>query len=152
MAILWLGDEACDDVQLVGGKAANSSRLASGYRVPAGFCITPDLYQAWLTTRDQGLGPNQGLRDLVSRLSMYSLLVSIPLLLSRDDSSLRIGLILFVISAGMTVSSYAGGRLIYRAGRRIPTTSGLVILAVGVLPMAFAGQYVSIPTLLGLCR
>ena len=88
----------------------------------------------------------------MSRLSMYSLLVSIPLLLSRDDSSLRIGLILFVISAGMTVSSYAGGRLIYRAGRRIPTTSGLVILAVGVLPMAFAGQYVSIPTLLGLCR
>ena len=87
------------------------------------------------------------------RLSIYSLLVSIPLLLSsRDDSSLRIGLILFAVTAGMTVSSYAGGRLIYRAGRRIPTTSGLVILAVGVLPMAFAGQYVSIPTLLGLCR
>ena len=88
MAILWLGDKACDDVQLVGGKAANSSRVASGYRVPARFCITPNLYQAWLTTRDQGLGPNQDLRDLVSRLSMYSLLVSIPLLLSsRDDSS-----------------------------------------------------------------
>ena len=150
MAILWLGDEACDDVQLVGGKAANSSRLALGYRVPAGFCITPDLYQAWLTTRDQGLGPNQDLRNLVSRLSMYSLLVSIPLLLSsRDDSSLRIGLIIFAVSAGMTVSSYAGGRLIDRVGRRIPTTSGLVILAVGVLPIAFAGQDVSIPTLFG---
>ena len=63
------------------------------------------------------LGPNQDLRDLVSRLSMYSLLVSIPLLLSsRDDSSLRIGLIIFAVSAGMTVSSYAGGRL----GGRLP--------------------------------
>jgi hypothetical protein len=128
MAILWLGDEACDDVQLVGGKAANSSRLASGYRVPAGFCITPDLYQAWLTTRDQGLGPNQDLRDLVSRLSMYSLLVSIPLLLSRDDSSLRIGLILFVISAGMTVSSYAGGRLICRLAGVSPPPRGWLFL------------------------
>jgi len=96
------------------------------------------------------LGPNQDLRDLVSRLSMYSLLVSIPLLLSsRDDSSLRIGLIIFAVSAGMTVSSYAGGRLIDRIGRRILTTSGLVILAVGVLPIAFAGQDVSIPTLFG---
>jgi MFS family permease len=42
-----------------------------------------------------------------------------------------------------------GRRLIDRVGRRIPTTSGLVILAVGVLPITFAGQDVSIPTLLG---
>ena len=84
-----------------------------------------------------------------ANLSMYSLLVSIPLLLaSRDDSSLRIGLVLFVMSAGMPVSSYAGGRLIDRIGRRIPTTSGLVILAVGALPIAFAGQDVSTATLL----
>ena len=86
----------------------------------------------------------------MSRLSMYSLLVTIPLLLSsRDDSSPRIGLILFAMSAGMTVSSCAGGRLIDRVGRRIPTTWGLVILAVGVLPISFAGQDVSIPALLG---
>ena len=83
----------------------------------------------------------------MSRLSMYSLLVL--LLSSRDDSSLRIGMILFEMSAGMTVSSCADGRLIDRVGRRIATTSGLVIFAVGVLPIAFAGQDVSIPTLLG---
>jgi MFS family permease len=84
-----------------------------------------------------------------ANLSMYSLLVSIPLLLaSRDDSSLRIGLVLFVMSAGMVVSSYAGGRLIDRVGRRLPTTTGLVMLAVGVLPIAFAGEDVSIATLL----
>ena len=37
LAILWLGDAGCDDDQLVGGKAANLSRLTSGYRVPTGF-------------------------------------------------------------------------------------------------------------------
>lgn len=84
-----------------------------------------------------------------ANLSMYSLLVSIPLLLSsRDESSLRIGLVLFVMSAGMVLSSYVGGRMIDRLGRRVPTTSGLIILAVGVLPIALAGQDVSIATLL----
>ena len=84
-----------------------------------------------------------------ANLSMYSLLISIPLLLSsRAESSLRIGLVLFVMSAGMTVSSYVGGRMIDRLGRRLPTTLGLVILAVGVLPIALAGQDVSIPKLL----
>ena len=41
-----------------------------------------------------------------------------------------------------------GGRMIDRFGRRLPTTLGLVILAVGVLPIALAGQDVPIPTLL----
>ena len=38
--------------------------------------------------------------------------------------------------------------MIGRLGRRLLTTLGLVILAVGVLPIALAGQDVSIPTLL----
>jgi len=79
---------------------------------------------------------------------MYSLLVSIALLLySRDDSSLRIGMILFAMSAGMTVSSYVGGKMIDRVGRRIPTTTGLVILIVGIILMALAGQDVSVTVL-----
>ena len=58
-----------------------------------------------------------------ANLAMYSLLVYIPLLVSsRDDSSLRIGMILFAMSAGMTVSSYVGGKMIDRVGRRIPAT------------------------------
>jgi len=32
-----------------------------------------------------------------------------------------------------------------RVGRRIPTTSVLVVLAAGALPITFAGQDVSIP-------
>ena len=41
-----------------------------------------------------------------------------------------------------------GGRMIDRFARRLPKTLGLVTLAVGVLPIALAGQDVSIPTLL----
>ena len=41
-----------------------------------------------------------------------------------------------------------GGRMIDRFARRLPKILGLVTLAVGVLPIALAGQDVSIPTLL----
>ena len=44
MEILWLGEPACHDRALVGGKAANLSRLAASYRVPAGFCLTTVAY------------------------------------------------------------------------------------------------------------
>lgn len=38
--ILWLGERACHDRALVGGKAAELSRLAAAYPVPPGFCMT----------------------------------------------------------------------------------------------------------------
>lgn len=40
MPIHWLGDTACHDPALVGGKAANLSRLASVFRVPPGFAVS----------------------------------------------------------------------------------------------------------------
>ena len=84
-----------------------------------------------------------------ANLAMYSLLVSLPLLLtSRGDSSLRIGLILTTMSAGMVVSSYVGGRMIDRFGRRLPTTIGMVLLTVGVVPIAIGGSDVSITVLI----
>ena len=44
MNLLWLGDPKSFDVSLVGGKAANLSRLARIYhRVPDGFCIPVTL-------------------------------------------------------------------------------------------------------------
>ena len=67
MTILWLGDEGCHEVQRVGGKAANLSRLASGYRVPAGFCVTPDLYRQWLDGPKQEAALSLELKDAVSR-------------------------------------------------------------------------------------
>lgn len=40
MDLLWLGDPRSFDIALVGGKAANLSRLARvGHRVPDGFCL-----------------------------------------------------------------------------------------------------------------
>ena len=40
MEILWLGQPECNDHALVGGKAANLSRLAATQRVPPGFALT----------------------------------------------------------------------------------------------------------------
>jgi len=40
MDILWLGQTACHDPTVVGGKAANLSRLSHTYRIPPGFCLT----------------------------------------------------------------------------------------------------------------
>lgn len=77
-----------------------------------------------------------------ANLAMYSLLVS-----SRDDSSLRIGMMLSAMSAGMAVSSYVDEKMIDRFGRRITTTTDLVILIVGIIPMALAGQDVSVMVL-----
>ncbi len=71
MTILWLGDEDCHEVQRVGGKAANLSRLAASYRVPTGFCLTPELYHEWLESAGQGqtdsAALSQDLMDVVSR-------------------------------------------------------------------------------------
>jgi phosphoenolpyruvate synthase/pyruvate phosphate dikinase len=37
--VLWLGEAACGDIAVAGGKAARLSRLAAGHRVPPGFCL-----------------------------------------------------------------------------------------------------------------
>lgn len=42
--ILWLGEPACHDGTVVGGKAANLSQLAAGYRVPPGFCLAAPVF------------------------------------------------------------------------------------------------------------
>jgi pyruvate,water dikinase len=45
MNIVWLGDRGCDNPALVGGKAANLSRLVSTHRVPPGFCLTTAAFE-----------------------------------------------------------------------------------------------------------
>src|SRR5262245_60418367 len=44
MRIVWLDDPSCADRALVGGKAANLSRLAPNCPVPAGFCLTTAVF------------------------------------------------------------------------------------------------------------
>ena len=53
MDILWLDQPACQDVSLVGGKAANLSRLAAAHRVPPGFCLTTAAYARWAGTTQE---------------------------------------------------------------------------------------------------
>lgn len=47
MKIVWLGESNCNDVSLVGGKAANLSLLAAEYPVPPGFCLTTSAFDSW---------------------------------------------------------------------------------------------------------
>ncbi|MGI8857828.1 MAG: PEP/pyruvate-binding domain-containing protein [Thermomicrobiales bacterium] len=57
--ILWLGQEACHDCALVGGKVANLSRLAAAYAVPSGFCVPTTALIAGVT--DTGAAPSLAL-------------------------------------------------------------------------------------------
>ena len=75
MNLLWLGDPKSFEAALVGGKAANLSRLARAYhRVPDGFCIPAtvlrevhpsDLYDD-VVTAVAGLMACHGLAELVT--------------------------------------------------------------------------------------
>lgn len=75
MNLLWLGDPKSFDAALVGGKAANLSRLARAYhRVPDGFCIPvtvlhklhpSDLYDE-VATAVAGLMACHGVAELVT--------------------------------------------------------------------------------------
>jgi phosphoenolpyruvate synthase/pyruvate phosphate dikinase len=42
--ILWLGEPACHDRTVVGGKASNLSRLAADHQVPPGFCLAAPVF------------------------------------------------------------------------------------------------------------
>ena len=46
MNITWLGETACNDPHLVGGKAANLSILTKVFTVPPGFCLTTEALSA----------------------------------------------------------------------------------------------------------
>ena len=59
--VLWLGEPNCHRRELVGGKAANLSRLSSAYPVPPGFCLAAPTSLA-----GQVESPPDGLRDNVA--------------------------------------------------------------------------------------
>lgn len=48
--LLWLGETGCDDIPLVGGKAANLSKLVSCCLVPPGFCLSVHAHARWSET------------------------------------------------------------------------------------------------------
>jgi pyruvate,water dikinase len=59
--VLWLGDPAAHDRALVGGKAANLSRLAAGFRVPPGFAVVAS------DDEDAAAGPSSAVRASLAR-------------------------------------------------------------------------------------
>ena len=50
MNILWLGQPECHDIEEVGGKVANLSRLAAIHRVPPGFCLKAAAFEHGVAT------------------------------------------------------------------------------------------------------
>jgi phosphoenolpyruvate synthase/pyruvate phosphate dikinase len=63
--ILWLGQDACHDCTLVGGKVANLSRLAAAYAVPSGFCVPTTALIAGVS--DTGGAPSLALPPMLRK-------------------------------------------------------------------------------------
>lgn len=64
--MLWLGEAACHDPALTGGKASRLSQLAAHYTVPPGFCLTVAAYGRWHRPGSDGPPPAE-LAAAVSR-------------------------------------------------------------------------------------
>ena len=81
-----------------------------------------------------------------SNLAMYTLLLSVPLLLvtRSGSSSLQTGTILAALSASMIILAPLGGRLADRLGRRLPSTAGLAVMTTGALLIALEGSDISL--------
>ena len=87
----------------------------------------------------------------LSNLAMYSMVLVVPILLSRQNgwTSTQAGLVLTALMATSVVCAPFGGQLADRWGRRWPAVGGLLILTVGLLPLALAGGAVAVSTLVG---
>jgi len=86
----------------------------------------------------------------LSNLAMYVTLLVIPILLSNRTgwTSLQTGLVLAAMSVTMAAFSPLGGRLSDRSGKRLPNLAGLILLALGLLPLAVLGEVISLFVLL----
>ena len=86
----------------------------------------------------------------LSNLSMYVMLLAIPLLLAQRPgwTSDRTGLVLAVLFGATVLFSPVGGRLADRLGRRLPTTLGLALMSLGVVWLTVSGAQVSLPVLI----
>jgi len=65
MLIAWLDQTAGQQTDMVGGKAANLSRLAADWPVPPGFCLTTAAFAQWATQHEGESLPTEA-RELVA--------------------------------------------------------------------------------------
>ena len=56
--LVWLDQVECQEGNLVGGKAANLSRLAAVHAVPPGFCLTTEAYTTWAMGQEANTVPD----------------------------------------------------------------------------------------------
>lgn len=52
MDVVWLGQAACGDCALTGGKGASLCHLAADYHVPPTFCVTAAAFTRWVAQVD----------------------------------------------------------------------------------------------------
>lgn len=62
----FLGDPGSLDAARVGGKAATLGRLASRYRIPAGFCVGTEVYERFSAAQDGDAVARDGLRRVLA--------------------------------------------------------------------------------------
>ena len=81
----------------------------------------------------------------LQNLNLYTLLLAVPLLLSRVRGweEAGIGLLLSTLTLGGSVLSPFGGRLADRLGRRRPTVAGLALVTFAAVPLVVLGGDVS---------
>jgi EmrB/QacA subfamily drug resistance transporter len=84
---------------------------------------------------------------LLSNLTMYTLLLSLPLFLVEwgNWGDEHVGLLLAGLFLPMLFLSPLGGRLSDRSGRRLPAVMGTVLIALGTLPFLTITPYWSWP-------
>ena len=84
---------------------------------------------------------------LLSNLTMYTLLLSLPVFLVGwgNWGDEHVGLLLAGLSLPMVFFSPLGGRLSDRSGRRLPAFSGTVLIALGTLPFLAIAPFWSWP-------
>lgn len=87
----------------------------------------------------------------LSNLAMYSTMLAVPILLSRQNgwTSSQTGTVLMALMATSMVFAPLGGFLADRWGRRRPAVGGLLLLTLGLFPLALAGSGVALPMLVG---
>lgn len=73
---------------------------------------------------------------LLSNLTMYTILLSLPVFLTRNVAwtSSHVGMLLAGMSLQMIVFSPAGGWLVDQVGKRVPALAGTALIAAGTLP------------------
>src|SRR5215203_2841 len=84
---------------------------------------------------------------LLSNLTMYTLLLSLPVFLVGwgNWGDEHVGLLLAGLSLPMVFFSPLGGRLSDRSGRRLPAVMGMVVIALGTLPFLAIAPFWSWP-------